>query len=173
MNSLISSGSRFHQVFIEKSQFEMSYQIQNSTKALWTIFCLLPIQKPILLFAKSNTKQYISMHEYIKAGMYLKKGFSILDIKALLYVMNLLQIDENCNEILFGSKIQDILLQFRMVCSIGTVYLQTEDIEEKRKYFKTIYIRCCLGNQIQMTLIGIGWKIRKINGFICFMSMCP
>ena len=96
--------------------------------------------RQILLFAKSNTKQYISIHEYIKAGIYLKKGFSILDIKALLYVMNLLQIDENCNEILFRSKMQDILLQFGMVCSIGTIYIRTEDMEEKRKYFKTNYI---------------------------------
>ena len=28
---------------------------------------------------------------------------------------------------------QNILFQFGMVCSIGTVYLQTEDIEDKRK----------------------------------------
>ena len=102
----------------------MTYQIQNSTKALWAIFCLLPIQEPILLFAKSNTKQYISIHEFIKAGKSLKKIFSTFDIKAVLYVMNLSQVDENCcDELLFGNKMQSILLQFRMFCSIGTVYL--------------------------------------------------
>ena len=68
----------------------MSSQIQNSTKALWAIFCLLPIQKQILLFAKRNINQHICIHKYIKAGKYLKKGFSILDIKSLLYVMNVL-----------------------------------------------------------------------------------
>ena len=90
----------------------MSSQIQNSTKALWAIFCLLPIQKQILLFAKRNINQHICIHKYIKAGKYLKKGFSILDIKYLLYVMNLLQVDENSNnELLFGNKMQDDLLQ--------------------------------------------------------------
>ena len=121
-------------IFVETSQFAMSYQIQNSTKALWAIFCLLPIQKPILQFTKSNTKQYISIYEYFKAGKNLKKGSSVLDIESLLYVMNLLQVDEDyCNELLFGNKMQNILFQFGMVCSIGTVYLQTEDIEDKRK----------------------------------------
>ena len=51
----------------------------------------------------------------------------------MLYAVNLLQLDENrCNEILFRSKKQDILLRFGMVCSIGTVYMQTEDMEDKR-----------------------------------------
>ena len=111
----------------------MSHQTQNSTKALWAIFCLLPIQKPILQFAKTNIKQHICIHEYIKAGKYLKKGFSILDIKSLLYILNLLRIDENGNnEQLFGKKMQNILLQFGMICSIGTVYLRSEDIDENR-----------------------------------------
>ena len=94
-------------------------------KSTTDIFCLLPIQNSILLFAKSKTEQYISIYEYLKkAGKYLKREFSTLDIKALLYVMNLLKVNENCsNEILFGSKIQNILLQFGVVYSIGTVYL--------------------------------------------------
>jgi len=111
----------------------MLHQTQNSTKALWAIFCLLPIQKPILLFAKRNIKQHICIHEYIKAGKYLKKGFSILDIKSLLYILILLRIGENSNnEQLFGKKMQNILLQFGMICSIGTVYLRSEDIDENR-----------------------------------------
>ena len=35
---------------------------------------------------------------------------------------------------------QDILLQFGIICSIGTIYLRTEGMEDKRKYLKTIYI---------------------------------
>ena len=73
MNLFISSGLRFHQVFIEMYQFKISYQIQISTKALWAIFWLLPIQRAKLLFAKSNTQQYIIIHEYIKAEKYRKK----------------------------------------------------------------------------------------------------
>ena len=76
----------------------------------------------------------------LKLESILKKDF-LLDIKCLLYVMDLLRVDENGNnEQLFGNKMQNILLQFGMVCSIGTVYVRNEDNENKRKHFKTICI---------------------------------
>ena len=62
-----------------------------------------------------NIKQHICLHEY-KGWKVSKKRFSILDIKSLLYLMNLLQEEENCNnEQLFGNEMQNILLQFGII----------------------------------------------------------
>ena len=60
----------------------MSYQIQNSTNTLWALFCLLPIQNPVLLFALSKTKQYICLHEWhgnlMKVAYCGKKELSLI-----------------------------------------------------------------------------------------------
>ena len=53
--------------------------------------------------------------------------------------MNLLQVDVNSNnELLFGNKIQNSVLQFEMICSIGTVYIRVRDSEKKSQYYKIV-----------------------------------
>ena len=60
-----------------------------------------------LLFAKSDVKQYIFLHEYYdKVGKYLEIWFFTIDIKFLLHSINLLQIAENCYNKQFSNQIK-------------------------------------------------------------------
>ena len=55
--------------------------------------------------------------------------------------MNLLQVYVNSNnELLFGNKMQNSLLQFEMICSIWTIYIRARGSEKKNQYYKTVHI---------------------------------
>ena len=62
------------------------------------------------------------------------KRFSIVDIKALLYVVNLFHVDEDYrNEALFVNILQNVLLLYGMVCSI----VEYIHIHKNQKFIET------------------------------------
>ncbi len=62
----------FYQFFSRYLDLKCQTKYKAPQKQYGQSFVLLLIKKPILLYRKGNIDQHICIHEYIKAGKYLK-----------------------------------------------------------------------------------------------------